>query len=587
MKRLFMVIAFSAVMLWCYSQKMLRGRVFDANTNAPLSGATIIARGMEGITTDKDGLFSIDCDKIAKITVSFVGYKTVQQAIKDCNEQLNIGLISYSHEMDAVEITATSNKNKSILYQPESIAKLTKTELKRSTGLFLDDAINENVPGVIMERRAVSSGQEFNIRGYGNGSGGTGRISSNFDGQGYKVYLNGIPITDAEGITLMDDIDFGSIGNVEVVKGPAGTLYGLAASGVVNLNTIKPEAGKTSIGQDVLVGNYGLQRYTTHFEMSTEHSSWLINYGHQFSQGYTIHNNSTKDFANVAGNFKPNDKQAVDVYFGYSRSYDQRSGELTIAQFTNNDFSGNPDYIKRNGHSEITSFRMGIGHTYNFSDHISNTTTVFGTGVVNNSSSAAGWTDKDPINYGLRSVLNMNFSLSKGYSLSGISGVEMQQQKAQTIGYTMVKNPSDTASVWTYGNPYYWIVGATTSNKYTITGTSSLFSEWTLTMPHDISFTAGLGYSTMKIDLNDRVYVSANTAPTRFDTSYKKMFSPHLAINKVFNKQVSVYFSYSKGYKAPTSSYFYIPFVAAAPGATGILDNHLKPEIGNQYELGT
>jgi iron complex outermembrane receptor protein len=105
---------------------------------------------------------------------------------------------------------------------------LSPLELKRGTGLFLDDAIQTNVPGVTMNRRSVSGGQQFNIRGYGNGSRGTRGISSNFDGQGYKVYVNGIPLTDAEGISTFDDLDYSSIGNVEVTKGPAGTLYGLS-----------------------------------------------------------------------------------------------------------------------------------------------------------------------------------------------------------------------------------------------------------------------------------------------------------------------------------------------------------------------
>ncbi|MEZ4793989.1 MAG: TonB-dependent receptor plug domain-containing protein [Flavobacteriaceae bacterium] len=102
--------------------------------------------------------------------------------------------------------------------------------------------------GVLMTRRAVSSGQQFNIRGYGNGVGFRG-ATNNFDGQGYKVYFNNIPITDAEGVTLLDDIDFGSVGSVDVIKGPAGSLYGLAIAGVVNLKTIHPEAGETSISQ--------------------------------------------------------------------------------------------------------------------------------------------------------------------------------------------------------------------------------------------------------------------------------------------------------------------------------------------------
>ena len=91
-------------------------------------------------------------------------------------------------ELNEVEITATSDKNKSVLNQPSSIVKLEVLELKRSTGLFLDDAINANVPGVLMERRTHSAGQQFNIRGYGNGMGIRG-VNGNFDSQGIRYSL--------------------------------------------------------------------------------------------------------------------------------------------------------------------------------------------------------------------------------------------------------------------------------------------------------------------------------------------------------------------------------------------------------------
>ncbi|MBS1918638.1 MAG: TonB-dependent receptor [Bacteroidetes bacterium] len=574
----------SAISIGTFAQQMINGRVTDASGNNPLAGATVSLAGKNVAVTDNDGQFSIGCVRGATLRVTFVGYETYSHVIKNCEDELKIDLISLSHTLDDVEITATSNQNKSILYQPSSITKLATPELKRGLGLFMDDAINGNVPGVIMQRRAVSSGQQFNIRGYGNGVNGTRGVSSNFDGQGYKVYLNGIPITDAEGITMMDDIDFGSVGDVEVTKGPAGTLYGLAVAGVVNLQTIKPEKGNTSISQDVLFGSYGLQRYTTRFQMGGDRSSLLVNYGHQKMDGYTIHNNSKKDFVNISGDFNPNDKESLSVYFGYSKSYDERNGELTIAQYNANDFSGNINYIKQNGHSEITSFRAGITHTYNFTKNISNTTTLFGTGASSDASSAAGWTDKDPINYGLRSVMNTNFVLQKGYNLSGITGIEAQRQIAQTIGYRM-SDPQGNSHVWNIGDPYY-IITSQTSNKYTISSTKSLFTEWTLAMPLDFSVTAGVGYSTMMIDLQDRNSFST-TIPSRFDTSYKKMLSPHFAINKVFRKNYSVYFSYSKGYKAPTSSYFYIPYVTGVASGTGIIDQNLKPEIGNQFEIGT
>ena len=498
---LFILILFSFTTA-LFAQSQVRGKVFDAITKEPLTGATIKFSGdggSGGTTSDASGYFSANCG--ARITVTFIGYQTFERTIKNCNEDINVALVSSTVKLDEVEISATSNANKSILSQPASITKLSEVEIKRGTGLFLDDAINANVPGVTMNRRAVSSGQQFNIRGYGNGVRGTNGLNSNFDGQGYKVYLNGIPVTDAEGITIMDDIDFGSIGNVEVTKGPAGTLYGLAIAGAVNLKTIKPAKGKTSFGQDVLIGSYGLQRYTTHFATAGERSSLLVNYGHQKSDGYMSHNASKKDFVNVAAEFQPTDKQTFSAYFGFSNSYDERGGELTLDQYKKKDYTGNPNYIKNNAHSELVGFRAGLTHTYAFSNSIANTTTVFGSSLSNNASSAGGWTDKDPVNYGLRSTFDTKFILASNFTLSGITGVELQQQRAQTIGYAMI---SDSNNLTGYNR-----IGAMRSNQYTTSSTSSLFTEWTLNMPQDFSLTAGVGYSRMNINLNDRFYVAS------------------------------------------------------------------------------
>ena len=201
MKKLVYFIVSLLILNTSFSQNKLKGKIIDAKSKAPLSGATVRYSGKNATTTDKDGNYSINCISNSSLVVSFIGYETLQQLVKNCNVELDFSLTPINQQLDNVEITATSSQNKSMLYQPVSIAKLNNTELKRSTGLYLDDAINTNVPGVIMQRRAISSGQQFNIRGYGNGIRGTNGISSNFDGQGSKVYLNGIAITDAEGNT--------------------------------------------------------------------------------------------------------------------------------------------------------------------------------------------------------------------------------------------------------------------------------------------------------------------------------------------------------------------------------------------------
>lgn len=486
----------------------------------------------------------------------------------------SVAKINYLKE---VEVTATSNSNKSILSQPQSISKLDKKELNRNTGLFLDDAINTNAPGVNMQKRTVSGGQQFNIRGYGNGVRGTNGSNSNFDTQGTKVYLNNIPVTDAEGITVLDDIDFASIGNVEIVKGPSGSLYGLAIAGVVNLKTIQPELEKISLTQNTLFGSYGLKRVTTQAQIGGKNGSMLINYGNQTYDGFMKHTASSKDFVNIFGNTSLSEKQKINAYLGYSDSYDQRNGELTREQYEDFDYSGNPAYIKNDAHSHVVSFRGGLNHDYQFNKSIENTLTVFGTGIVSDASSAGGWTDRTALNYGFRTSFNTNFDLGTSLKLSGITGAELQQQNSQTIAYAMVANGVDPDA--------YNVIGSQRSNRYSISKTNHLFTEWTLNMPYDFSVTAGVGSSYMGIESQDRMYVPANNTPGTYrpstlSASYKNMVSPKFAINKVFNKAVSVYASYNKGYKAPVSSYFYIPY-------TGEVNKDLKAEVGTQFEIGS
>lgn len=576
MKYIFTVVLAVCTTLGAWAQQ-LKGNVVDASTNAPLPGANIVANKNIGTTANGNGNFAIDCSAQMQLTISFIGYETQKVSVTNCNDVLKIALKPMLNTMNEVEVTATTSKDKSLLEQPSSIATLERKQLDRATGLYLDDAINTSIPGVYMQRRSNSGGQQFNIRGYGNGSRGTRGTSNNFDGQGSKVYLNGIAITDAEGITVMDDIDFNSVEKVEVLKGPSGTLYGLAIAGVVNMQTKKAAPNTTAIGQDFMVGSYGLLRSTTSVSVGSANASLLVNYGHQQFDSYMPHTAAHKDFVNVVGDFAPSQKQNITTYFGYANSYDERNGEITIAQWAAEDYSGNPRYVKNDAHSAVRTFRAGVGHTYKFNQRISNTTSFFGSSQSMDASSAGGWTDKAPLSYGLRSTFDMNYRLNNKLNLKGLVGIELQKTDALAAGYAMVPDSTNLTG--------YNTVGALRSLQFTTNATASYFTQWTLELPKNLSITAGVGYSTMSISLTDRLwYLKNNTpgnqVPKTYEANYNNMVSPTLAINKKIGNNASVYAAYSVGYKAPVSSFFYIP-------TTGEVNQGLKPEHGIQIEVGT
>ena len=283
----FILILFISSVQSLYSQQ-LRSRVIDGYSKSPLVGVTV-EFGASKTITDSNGEFSIKCVEGKNLIITSIGYIHKVLVVKGCKISDVIELDQDQTQLEAIQLGNSASTNKDLLSIPSSVVRMDTKELKRGNGLFMDDAIQTNVAGVSMNRRSVGGGQQLNIRGYGNGTRGTRGMSSNFDGQGYKVYLNGIVLTDAEGITTFDDIDFASIGNVEISKGPSGALNGLAIAGAMNLSTVKPEKGKTSISHQTIFGNYGLLRNTTTFQTASEKSSMLLNYGNQKSDGYTIH----------------------------------------------------------------------------------------------------------------------------------------------------------------------------------------------------------------------------------------------------------------------------------------------------------
>ncbi len=571
MVKYYMTLCALLMGLYGIAQQQITGLVLNSETQKPLVAATIQTSNSQNYITDSAGKFSIPCSGPTELHVSFVGFQNAEIRVDNCDQDLLIEMKPSIDALSEIQLSGMLQQNKRTLEKPASVIHMAEKEIDRGTGLFLDDAINTNVPGVTMNRRGVSSGQQFNIRGYGNGIGFRG-ASNNFDGQGYKVYYNNIPITDAEGVTILDDIDFASLGNVDVVKGPAGSLYGFAIAGAINLETVKPQPGVTSLKQKVTVGSYGLARFTTQFQQGTENTGLLINYGHQISDGFIEHNRSEKDYINAIFDFRPNDRQSISTYFGYSNSYDERGGELTIEQYENKDYSGNSRYIKNNAHSEIISFRAGLSHSYQFTDWLSNNTTVFGSGRSTNASSAGGWTDRDPVNYGTRSTFDFNLKLAENFQLNGIAGLEFQQQHANSLSYRMTENPDNLDG--------YNIIGNLRSNQNMFSRTSIVFTEWTLKMPLDISIIAGIGRSSMNLHLENRQYDPEGNLNREVSADYDGFYAPHFAINKIFNENISVYASYSKAYNTPVGSNIVI-------ATTGELNTGLRPEVGNQFEIGT
>ncbi|MGM0576100.1 MAG: TonB-dependent receptor [Myxococcota bacterium] len=96
----------------------------------------------------------------------------------------------------------------------------------------MDEALR-GVPGVsLMDRQNAALGDRLVIRGAG--------ARSQFGVRGVAVLMDGVPLTLPDGQTMLDAVDPGMLGDVEVLRGAASGLYGNAAGGVLLLETRPP-----------------------------------------------------------------------------------------------------------------------------------------------------------------------------------------------------------------------------------------------------------------------------------------------------------------------------------------------------------
>lgn len=540
-----------------FAQGNLTGTVSDAYTGARIEGAIVsVAATGATATSDGAGQFSIACQAPMTMLVTRVGYQNTQRAVSDCSTAVQILMIPGAQSLSGVNVVAEAPQEP--IVESQGSATLRPLELQRTSGLSIHDAVNMT-PGIRMQTRTMFGGQTFTIRGYGFGDDAT-----NMSARGFKAYLNDIPLTDAEGTTMMDDVDWASLGRVDIIRGPASSLYGPGIGGVVNLYTAVPHELGTTLRQETTGGQYGLLRSTTRFQHVSSSATTSLSYGRQTYDSYRVASNSDKNFVTFYGDFRPSDRQSITTFVSYSHSYDLRAGELDSAKFAQKLNVGEDSYILNRARSKVEGFRAGVTHRYDLGHGIENKTTAFMTGTTNEDAFAAGLNLKSGQTFGARSVFTTKLTAGD-LPLTGTSGVEYEQTNAATSALAMSKS----------------IVSKLNSNLRTTTMQSNIFTQWDAALPSGVTVTAGASVNFVAYGIRDLMTMTSD--PKHLNAGGRNVFdpvvTPRVAVRKDLGGNTFVYANVSQGYSPPTAGDAVIPY-------TGKANTGLKPERATQYEIG-
>ncbi len=553
MKRLNLLF-FSLCISFCsFSQIPVNGVVRDMYTHQPVP-QTRIYSGSVSVTSNIEGQFSITLPAKSVLHITHAGYISRDININDSISGLVLIIESGNTSRNDIQVQAMVNRGNA-LNTPGAVETITSTDINRTNGIRLENSLNL-LPGVRMERRTEGGGSRIVIRGYGN--------QSNLIGSGYKAYYNGIPLTDADGTTLLDDVDFATLGRVEVFKGPASGIYGAGIGGVVNMVGEKAPEG-ISVRQYTEAGSYGMLRTNSSLGIGTGQSNILVNYGRQLMDGYRLHSASKKDFLTFSGDFFATEKRTISFFFAYTKQLDQLAGQLNQRQLHAVPDTAELALLQNDANIEIENFRTGITQEYRFGHHFINKTTLF----------FSGGTIDQPSYTTLNKTNKSKFG--------GRTSFEWQQQIGQetaifSAGAEMIKNINYQKSYgFTAG-----VLGTLRSDLEVKPAMYHVFSQVNLSLQEGTVITAGGSMNYMEYNIVDDRPALSGYVNTSGYKRFRPLFTPDFAISHFLNKNktISFYAGYHVGYAPPATSQVVIT-------QTGVVNTALNPEIAESFEMGT
>lgn len=547
MKNLYIVLLICVFGISGWAQEV-RVYITDAETNEPIENVTVSLNGQSVGTSDAAGRLNIPC-RPGEVALRIAGYamKTVQ--FKDCGNPLNVKM-EPSVTVGEVAVEDTRIQPGIELAPNENAEVLNRRVLQQQTGLFLEESMNR-ITGVRVEKRTASGGQRITIRGYGN--------TERFNGYGYRAYLNGIPVTDAEGVTILDDIDPSLLQNIAVIKGPNSTRYGNGIAGAVLMETLRPVQSGPRITEELTVGSFGLLRSNTRFENRSEAGLVVLNYGHQSYDSYRVHSTSSRDFLTLSGDVNLGDDEKLTYYLGYHRTDEELAGQLDSAEFFARENVGEDRYLGNDARVQFEGYRAAIGY-HRSRGQWRYQSNLFVTQADQNQSFAVGLNRNSRAGIGSRNTLGW-------ISSDGKWNVE--------AGAEVLFNNSLIAS---YGYANTVITGIRSDAELDARNLMG-FAEVTYRLTPKWFVSGGLSATQVRYSIDDRLRYDTTHVDGSGTLAFDWQPSPRIRTGYDIDESTRITVSWSRGFAAPTSSNIVIAQI-------GEVNTDLKPEIGNQWEVG-
>jgi len=328
--------------------------VTDANTHEALPGVAISTASGQSITqTNAKGKFTLPASTSGIIRFSMVGYttKVVDLSKITSAQALNIQLETSTVDLQPVIVSA-SREGQSRKSAPIAISQINATQIKETKATALYQLLNKT-SGVYM----VDLGNEQH----------TMAIRQPITYNALYLYMeDGLPIrpTGIFNHNSLYEINMSGVKNIEVIKGPASSLYGSnSIGGAVNFITQSPPSGYS--------GDVSVQGDNYHYRRVDADAGFTSGKLGLYAGSYVTHQKDSwqdySDFDKYSANLKTTYDFDASTKLTASAAYNylntQTPGSLDSAHFYSRSYGANQRFTYR----KVNAFRASarLEHAWN------------------------------------------------------------------------------------------------------------------------------------------------------------------------------------------------------------------------------
>ncbi len=241
------VLLLTTLLCWVASfawaqNRSVTGRVVANENGAALSGASVTVKGVaKGAVTDADGKFtiSIPAKGATTLVISSLGFSN-QEISVSTQTNLVIKLVAEAKALDDVVVIGYGTVRKKDL--TGAVGSISSSDIVRANPVNATQALQGQVPGVVVTKASNMPGQAFSI-----------------DIRGENT-ISGVtePLVVIDGLVggRLRDINPADIQSIDILKDASSTaIYGSrGANGVVIITSKKGTSGRPKVSVDAYVG---------------------------------------------------------------------------------------------------------------------------------------------------------------------------------------------------------------------------------------------------------------------------------------------------------------------------------------------